>query len=138
MSTGLATDGMYSGGGNGISTPPTVSNITPNIAAVPGTPGAFSAVFSVARVTPIEFDLTGIPNGCQILITMKYEHQLETYTILDFDGAFQWPFDVVGPSDNQIGVLSAEPVHVHLLPRGGWPAGVLTLKVAAGARASGI
>jgi len=102
-----------------------IANITPARAAA-GTPGAFSLDYSVARTTPIEFDLTGIDTGAQISITMKRADRDETYAILGLDGVWRWPFD----AHSTIGDLAVEPVHVSLLPRDGWPPVALDFQVA--------
>lgn len=138
MTIALSTEGMIGGGGggNGITTPPAISNISPSGNLIPGSPGAFAASFSTAKITPLTFQLTGIPSGCQISITVKFANRDEKFTALDFTGAWCWPFDVVGPSDNNIGALSSEPVSVQLLPRGGWPPGAFIFEVAAAAKAS--
>lgn len=133
---GLITRGYVAGvgppGTGGIASP-TISNITPSEDIEPGEPGAFSASFKVARLTPIEFDLTNIPAGADITISVKYEDRNETYTALapGTGGVFTWPFDV--QADNEIGLLSSEPVHVRMLPRGGWPPTVVSFVVAASA-----
>jgi hypothetical protein len=137
MTIAISTEGMISaGGGNGVSTPPAISNISPSGNLLPGQPGAFSASFSTARTTPLTFNITGIPSGCQISITVKFANRDEKFTALDFAGAWCWPFDVVGPSDNQIGALTPEPVSARLLPRGGWPPGQFIVEVAAAAKAT--
>ncbi len=119
---------------NGITTPPTISNVSPDANAAPGSVGAFSASFSVARVTPITFQLTGVPTGCEIAITVKFSSRDEVFTALDFNGTFVWPFDV--QPDNSIGDLTVEPVDVSILPRDGWPPGSFTFEVAAVAKAT--
>lgn len=124
----------FEGGAGGSFSAPTVTNIEPTPDTEPGEAGAFSIDFRVARLTPIEFDLTNIPAGARIGISIKWANRNETYLALDFDssateGDFVWPFDVQ-PS-NSIGPLASEPVHVTLLPRGGWPPGVVTIKTAA-------
>lgn len=110
---------------------PIISNITPTKGAQAGVPGAFSSSYSVARFTPIEFDLTNIVPGAGITIAIKFEHRDETYTILDTtadsERQWKWPFD----AHSSIGDLSAEPVHVSLLPRDGWPPVPWEIKVAA-------
>jgi hypothetical protein len=93
---------------------PIVSNLTP---------ATFPSSYSIARFTKVEFDLTNIVPGAGITLAIKFAHRDETYTILDTtdpDPAkrWKWPFD---SSDNTIGDLTAEPVHVSLLPRDGWP-----------------
>lgn len=135
MSIGLATRGYIAqGAGGGALGTPIISNVTPEINAVPGSSGAFSATFRTARVTPIEFDITNIPSGARITISVHYENRNETLVALDFDSSvvdadWVWPFDV--EPDNSIGDLLAEPVHVTMLPRGGWPPTTITIKVAA-------
>lgn len=116
------------GAGGGALTPPTISNITPN-GAVPGEPGAFTVIYSRARLTPITFDLTDIAAGSKITITVKFGNRSETYVALDADGQWRWPFDL--EPNNSIGALGVEPVHVTLLPRGGWPSTSVTFQVAA-------
>jgi hypothetical protein len=117
MSDGLITRGYYSD--EIVADPlsaPTISNLTPS-ELTPGTPGAFSATYSIARFTPIEFDLTDIASGAQISIVAKFANRNETYVVLHQDGSWRWPFD----AHSTIGVLSSEPVHVSILPRDGWP-----------------
>lgn len=104
-----------------------LSNITPDPFEPPGSPGAFSIDFRVARLQPISFDVAG-GNGAQISIEVSFGDRNETYVALDFDGVFRWPFDV--PSQNTIGDLSSDPVHVTLLPRGGWPPTMIRMRVA--------
>lgn len=138
MSIALATRGYLtppSSGGGSVSAP-VLSNITPDVDEAPGQPGAFSSAFKLARLTPIEFDITNIAPGAQIAITVHYEDRNETYVALDVRGVWRWPFDVSG--DNTIGDLTSEPVHVSMLPRGGWPPTVVSFEVAAAkATASG-
>lgn len=119
--------GASSGGSAAAAGAPTLSNITPDPLESPGDPGAFSVDFRVARRTPISFDVDG-NGGAQIAINMSFADRNEVYVVLDFDGSFRWPFDV--PSDNTIGDLDAEPVHVTLMPRGGWPPTVVRMQVA--------
>ena len=111
---------------------PTISNITPSGGVVPGAPGSFSVIYSAARFTPIEFDLTGIVPGAGITISAKFGHRDETYTILDTTeplsiDRWKWPFDAY----STIGDLEVEPVHVSLLPRDGWPPVPFKIRVAA-------
>jgi hypothetical protein len=127
--TGNGGGGYFGGYFGGDASPlqaPTISNITP-VRATPGAPGAFSTNYSVARATPIEWDLTNIVPGAGITITVKLGNRDETYTALGHDGEWLWPFDV----DSSIGDLSSEPVHVSLLPRDGWPPVPVDIKCAA-------
>lgn len=113
---------------------PTISNISPidgNI--TPGEPGAFSATFSTARRTPITFDLAGISSGSAVTISAKYANRNETYTLRDVEGSFVWPCDV--QADNTFTVTGEGTASVSLLPRGGWPATTVELKVAVALRA---
>jgi hypothetical protein len=87
-------------------------------------------------VTPLTFQLTGIPTGCDISITVKFSNQDQKLVALDFTGQWCWPFDVEGPDNNSIGPLTSEPVDVQLLPRGGWPPGTFFFEVAAVAKAT--
>ncbi len=130
MSISLATRGMCAGVGAGGA----VSAVGPVISDI--TPSEFSANFHEARVTPYEFDLTGIATGCRVTISVKFELSNEMVVIIDQAGEWQWPFDVVGPDDNSIGTLTIEPVHVRLLPRGGWPRGQHRFVIGAGAIAT--
>lgn len=141
MSLGLASRGYYgtrSGGGGGAISAPVISNITPAEETEAGEPGAFSATFKIARLTPIEFDITSIPTGADITISVQYDDRNEMYTALPSgtDGAFTWPFDV--QEDNEIGLISSEPVHVRMLPRGGWPPARIRIVVAAARKATGL
>lgn len=111
---------------------PVLSNFTPSEDVEPGQPGGFSTSYSIARVTPIEFDITGI-GGFGITIVVKLAGQLATFTALNFDGEWLWPFD---DGNSSIGVLSSEPVHVVLLPRGGWPPGISDVEVASFTKAT--
>jgi hypothetical protein len=129
----LSTEGLVvASGGNNL----VVSNITPADGVQPGAAGGFSADFSTARRTPLQFDITGIPSGAQIMILCKFSDRDETYVALDADGNWQWPFDVVGPDDNQIGSLTSEPVAVQILPRGGFRSGGFSLTVVSAFEAS--
>ncbi len=103
----------------------TISNLVPDLNANPGAPGAFSSVFATARLTPIEFDLTSIPADTTIVVVIKFQDRDETYVALDAAGDWRWPFDV----DSSIGDLDSEPVHVSILPRGGWRPGTIELIV---------
>ena len=132
MSLALNTSGHFvssldSGGA------PVLSNITPAEETTPGAPGGFSSSFSIARVTPIEFDITGIPAGQGITIAVKLAGQMGTYHALDFDGEWLWPFD---DGNSTIGDLGTEPVHVALLPRGGWPPGTNEVETASFTKAT--
>lgn len=126
---GLATFGYLGDAGvaGGPLGAPTLSNFTPDMDLQPGEPGAFSANYSVARFTPVEFDITDIVAGAGITISIKFDHRDETYTILSHDGVWLWPFD----TESSMGGLAAEPVHVVLLPRDGWPPVPWEIKVAA-------
>ena len=115
---------------------PVLSNFVPAHDVTPGAPGAFSAVFSYARLTPIEFDITNIAVGAKISIAVKFGDRDETYVALDAAGNWRWPFDITGPGKNTIGELLSEPVHVTLLPRGGWRKGNAEIVVAAGSKAN--
>lgn len=113
---------------------PVLSNITPApLPAQPGDAGAFSVDFRVARLTPIEFDVTQVASGANIAIIVLFGDRNESYTALDADGVWRWPWDVA--ADNVIGAVSLEPVHVRMLPRGGWPPTIVRFQVA-NARAS--
>ena len=94
MSLGLTSEGVVDAGGNGIASPPAISNISPS---------SFSTSFSQATVTPLTFQLTGIPTGCDISITVKFSNQDQKLVALDFTGQWCWPFDVEGPDTNSIG-----------------------------------
>ncbi len=129
MSVGLATRGYIGGGGGGgTAAAPTLSNFSPDISATPGDPGAFSASFRIARLTPIEFDIGGL-EGNDVTISVAFADRNERYVALDVDGVWSWPFDV--EPDNSIGDITVDPAHVTLLPRGGWPPCALEIKVAA-------
>lgn len=134
---GLATRG-YLGGGGGSVTAPTIDNVTPAEELEPGEPGAFSLSFKTARLTPIEFDISDIPDGADVTISVKYADRNETYTALvaGTGGVFTWPFDV--QADNAIGAIASEPVHVKMLPRGGWPNTRVAFTVAASKKATGL
>lgn len=121
---------------NGIITPPTISNISPGGNLTPGQPGAFSATFSEAKITPLTFQLSGLPSGCTVGITIKFENQDQKLVVLDFAAGWCWPFDINDPDNNNIGSLLTDPVAVQLLPRGGWPPGVFFFEVAALAKAT--
>lgn len=113
---------------------PVLSSITPApLPAQPGDAGAFSVDFRVARLTPIEFDVTQVASGANIAIIVLFGDRNESYTALDADGVWRWPWDVA--ADNVIGVTTLEPVHVRMLPRGGWPPTIVRFQVA-NARAS--
>jgi hypothetical protein len=129
MTVGLATRGYIggSGGSDGPLTPPTIDNITPAHDVAAGTPGAFDVNYSIARNTPVQFDLTNIVAGAGVTISVKFQHRNETYVALDHEGTWQWPFDAF----STIGDLGLEPVHVSLLPRDGWPPVPFAIKVAA-------
>lgn len=125
--------GIYFGGGGGDVGPltaPVISNLSPTRATA-GTAGAFSADYSTARATPIEFDLTSIVPNANITISFKRADRDETYVALGHDGEWRWPFD----TESTIGDLSSEPVHVSMLPRGGWPPVAIDFQVAAVKRA---
>lgn len=126
MSLQLVTSGHFVSQ-EGLGSAPVLSNITPHEDTVPGAPGGFSSAYSIARVTPISFDITGIPAGTSITMTAKLAGQQATYQVLNADGLFLWPFD---DGNSTIGGPS-EPVHVVLLPRGGWPPGTSDIEVAA-------
>lgn len=117
---------------------PTISNVTPSEELEPGEPGAFSLSFRAARLTPIEFDIENIPTNADITISVKYDDRNETYSALlpGALGVFTWPFDV--QADNEIGPLLSEPVHVRMLPRGGWPNTRVRFTVAASKKAIGL
>jgi hypothetical protein len=140
MSIALATRGYIAptgGGGGGGPTPlstPEITNITPTAEIVAGAPGAFSATFRTARLTPIEFDISSLASGARVTIAVAYADRNEKYVALEADssttvGEWAWPFDI--EPDNSIGDLASEPIHVTLLPRGGWPATTVEIKVAA-------
>ena len=110
---------------------PTIDNITPTANTTPGTGAAFSADFSKARTTQITFDLHGIPSfGCDAVITISYADRNEVYTAYS-NGEWLWPFDVQSPDDNSISTFAADPAHVTLLPRGGWPPCIVDFDVSA-------
>jgi len=121
--------------GGGIQAP-TVSNLTPSENVEAGAVGGFSAIFSVARLTPIEFDIEDISFGGEITISVRYENRNESYVARNAEGVWVWPFDI--EPDNSIGDLESEPVHVTLLPRGGWPPTRIGLMVAVAKKAEGI
>lgn len=135
MSDGLASRGYY--GTTETTTTvlgaPTISNITPIDGLVtPGEPGAFSALFKVARVTPITFHLADITGG-EITISVRYNNRNETYTVRDAEGSWLWPFDV--QEDNVFTDLGGGEADVSMMPRGGWPPTEVEFKVAAAAMA---
>jgi hypothetical protein len=121
--------GYFGSASSGALAAPVISNVTPALGADPGAAGAFSADYSTARNTPVEFDLTGIVPGAGITISIKLANRDETYTALAHDGTWLWPFDI--QPANSIGDLSVEPVHVTLLPRDGWPPVPVSIQVAA-------
>lgn len=134
MTVALLTRGMIAGASPGGSDlEPTISNQTPAEGVTPGASGGFSAVFRVARLTPIEFDLDGIPDGTSVIVIVSYADRNETLTAFDLTGARRWPFDV--QTDNEVEVTGAETRHVRLLPRGGWPPVVVSIDAGAGAKA---
>lgn len=124
MTLAISTEGFIGGGAGRSLAAPVIAN----------EPAAFPVTFREASATPYTFTLTGIPAGALISIAIKLASQDETIIALDFDGLWSWPFDV--QPDNSIGTLTSEPVAVTLHPRGGWPPGVHTIKVAAVAKAS--
>lgn len=117
--------GFQAGGGQ----VPAVSNLTPVAAAIAGSPGAFSSSYSIARYTPITFDLNGLPSGFQPVFSIKFANRSETYVIRGRDALgvynFLWPFD----ASSSIGSLAANPIHVSILPRDGWPPTPWTLQI---------
>lgn len=110
---------------NGITMPPTIINVLPAV---------FDVTFETAHLEALSFDISGMPSGCTVAIAVKLATRDETLTALDFGAAWCWPFDV--QPDNSIGALNTSPVHVTLLPRGGWPPGTHSIQVMAGAKAS--
>jgi hypothetical protein len=108
-------------------------NFVPSESVTPGSAGGFSMSFKTARITPIEFDLTGVDPTKAVMITVAYANRNEAYTAREADNVMRWPFDV--EPDNSIGDLSSEPVHVTMLPRGGWPPCDVEIKVSQGSMA---
>jgi hypothetical protein len=112
--------------------PLTISDIEPIDGEItPGEPGAFSATFKTARLTPITFHLSNI-GARAIAIAVKFEHYNETFVCRDAEGTFVWPFDV--QSQNTFVYTDPdeeEEADVSILPRGGWPRGRVEFKVAA-------
>lgn len=108
---------------------PIISDITPTENIEPGEPGAFSATFKTARLTPITFHLAEIAASTTITIAVKYDNRIETYTARDAEGAWLWPFDV--EADNTISDVVDGEADVSMLPRGGWPPARVEFKVAA-------
>lgn len=131
-SLGIATRGYYGGARGGL-TAPVISDITPVDGEVtPGEPGAFSAIFNVARITPITFHLSGVTGG-EITIAVSYADRNEIYIARDVEGNWQWPFDV--QADNTMSAVVGGECDVSMLPRGGWPPCVVEFKCAAAAMA---
>jgi hypothetical protein len=126
VSLAISTSGHFVSSGSS-ATALVISNVTPSEDVQPGQPGGFPATYATARLTPIEFDMSGIPSGQLVTITAKFPNQQATYAVVDFDGNFLWPFD---DGRSTIGALGVEPVHVSLLPRDGWPPGVTDIEVA--------
>lgn len=107
-----------------------ISNITPIDGEItPGEPGAFSASFRTARLTPITFDVSNIPDGYELTIAVKYENRNETYVARDAEGSWQWPFDV--EANNTMADVVSNDSSVSMLPRGGWPPTRVEFKVSA-------
>lgn len=112
-----------------------ISNITPIDGDIePGEPGAFSATFKTARLTPIAFHLSGIPAGLEIAISVKYGDRNETYTARDCEGAFVWPFDVEA-HNTLIESDGGAVADVEIMPRGGWPPTRVEFKCSAAIKA---
>lgn len=133
MTLALATRGYLGSSGAGGATAPVISNITPTIEIEPGEPGAFSATFRTARLTPITFHLAELVDGVPITIAVKYENRNETYVARDVTGAWVWPFDV--QANNTMSDIVDGEADVSMMPRGGWPPTVVEFKVAAAAMA---
>lgn len=124
------------GGGGGLIDAPVISNIYPAEDIDPGGSNSFSVDYSEARYTPIEFDLTNLAPGADVMISIKFENRDETYTALDTSEAnpafrWKWPFD----ASSSISNLAEEPIHVVILPRDGWPPTPFTMTVGAIRRA---
>lgn len=106
---------------------PVLANISPTPSTMPGTPpSAFSVDFRVARLQRIQFDVLSITPGSVVTAEVSFGDRNEAYTIVGADGVFRWPFDVV--ADNSL--TAGDPGHVRLLPRGGWPPTIVTIRVA--------
>lgn len=133
MTLAMATDGWLSSGG-GAGSAPIISAITPAEAIEPGEPGAFSATFKTARLTPITFHLAEVSEDAVITIAVKFENRNETYVARGVDGEWNWPFDIT--ADNFITALVDGECDVEMLPRGGWPPTVINFAVSSSVQAA--
>jgi hypothetical protein len=99
-------------------TPPVIQNMTP-------TPGVFPGTRAQAKNTPIEFDVTDIDPGLQIVVlTMKYAGINETLVVHN-GSDFLYPFD----SDESVRTAITDGFHFAVLPRDGWTANIDDLQV---------
>jgi hypothetical protein len=132
VSVSISTQGHFisslEGGGA-----PVLSNFSPSEDVEPGQPGGFPLDYTSARNVPFEFDITGLSAGQSITMYVRLPTQTATYMIMDFDGNFLWPFS---DGASTIGDLGMEPVHVKLIPIGGWPPGDSDIEVASCTKAT--
>ena len=97
-------------GGSGDETAPVVENVTPT----PG--GALAATRALARITPVQFDVTDLSPGVgAVIVTVKFVG--DDSTLVAFDGTnFLPPFD----SDTSAVTEIENGYHFSILPTAGW------------------
>lgn len=119
--TSLATRGYIGGSGVSDAVDPVDTEISPDSGEAPGSPGAFSADYSVANVTPIIREITDATAGIgAIYISASYSPALFVgrQEVFRFDSFVSgW---TVGSSVTPI----ANGYRLSILPNGGWPSGV--------------
>lgn len=89
-----------------------VTVIGPTPGATPGTPGAFSADWKVARETPIVIEITGTVYE---LVAVQYPGQLDE-TVVYRDGAFRGSY-----AARSTETAISGGIRLSILPSGGWP-----------------
>ncbi len=112
---------------------PIISNITPTNDIEYGLPGAFSATFRTARLTPITFHLSSITLGAEITIAVRYGDRNEAYVARNVEGVWCWPFDLT--TNNTMSAIVGGECDVSMMPRGGWPNARVEFLVAAAKKA---
>lgn len=117
----LATRGYVAGGGVSDIDDPVDTGISPDSGEPAGSPGAFSATYSVAQVTPIIRDITdAIAGVAYVKISMSYSPAQFVGRQEVVDGfAFVAGFTLASTVTPIAGGY-----RFSILPDGGWPAGV--------------
>lgn len=102
--------------GSGDTTPPTITVVSPTPSTAPGSVGAFSADWAIARVTPIVIDIVDTTPGnryqCIVCRYAGADDEIVVYRRGSFRGQF------AGLSTE---TAIANGKRLSILPRNGWP-----------------